>query len=188
MPSDRDRTPHGLKHALETATNIAVLLAAILVAAYFGLLFLRGDFQRSPNGPREGTRLPSLTGYDLARHEQTLILALQTDCSYCEASLPFYRQLAAAAARDDCGTGLLAVFPEEDQDVADFVDGNDLRVPTLAGVSLSSLGVAGTPTLMLVDAAGTVRGVWVGSLQSDDERKVLDIFYGPQSVCGASSP
>lgn len=186
MSADERKVSDGLKSALETTTNIAVLVAAVFVAVYFGGLFLRGELPRLSHGPRPGSQLSLLPDYDLGSGEQTLILALQTDCSYCEASLPFYRQLAAAAAQDECGTDLLAVFPEEDEDVAGFVHGNDLRVPTLASVSLPSLGVEGTPTLMLVDTAGTIQSAWVGDLQPADEREILDIFHGPQSVCGAS--
>lgn len=36
------------------------------------------------------------------------------------------------------------------------------------------LGIRGTPTLILVDATGNVRKVWIGKLPTEKESDVLD--------------
>jgi len=41
---------------------------------------------------------------------------------------------------------------------------------------LNAIGVMGTPTLLLVDAKGTVAQVWEGKLQADQEGRVLALL------------
>jgi hypothetical protein len=42
--------------------------------------------------------------------------------------------------------------------------------------TLSTIGVTGTPTLLLVDNTGTVANVWQGKLQPDQEGGVLAVL------------
>jgi hypothetical protein len=43
-------------------------------------------------------------------------------------------------------------------------------------VELSSIGVGGTPSWILVDNFGIVTDVWVGKLDSKGEAQVLDVL------------
>ena len=47
--------------------------------------------------------------------------------------------------------------------------------------ALSSIGVVGTPTLLLVDARGKVSDVWRGKLQPNDEEGVIGALRGSVS-------
>jgi hypothetical protein len=46
----------------------------------------------------------------------------------------------------------------------------------MASAPLNAIGVMGTPTLLLVDAEGTVAQVWEGKLQPDQEGGVLAVL------------
>jgi hypothetical protein len=48
-----------------------------------------------------------------------------------------------------------------------------VHVDDVKQVPLNTLGVRGTPTLLLVNDAGVVTDVWTGKLQPDQEAQVL---------------
>jgi hypothetical protein len=48
-----------------------------------------------------------------------------------------------------------------------------VHVDDIKQISLNTLGVRGTPTLLLVNDVGVVTDVWVGKLQLDQEVQVL---------------
>lgn len=159
---------------LETATNLAVLVAAVFVVVYFARLsFGAGAAPSGPDGPPVGMRLANLEGFDWSEHERTLVLALRTDCVYCEASIPFYRKLAAASQTSNPPFALLSAFPQPASEVESHQSSAGLRMPTVANADLHALGVNGTPTLILVDRRGTVLNTWVGQLASEGELEVM---------------
>jgi len=43
-------------------------------------------------------------------------------------------------------------------------------------LGLDSIGVRGTPTLLLVNSSGVVERAWVGKLNRDQEQAVLDVL------------
>ena len=47
------------------------------------------------------THLDASVGVDFAAAEQTLVMVLQSDCPYCEQSLPFYRSLKSLPRESD---------------------------------------------------------------------------------------
>lgn len=109
------QTPRSsLVRRLEIATNIAVLIAALLSATFFVRLFVgRYNPSDAPHRSSPGTRLALPGGYDFASHDRTLILAVQEDCSYCEASMPFYREVADRMNLTCSQHGLVAVLPNQ---------------------------------------------------------------------------
>lgn len=163
----------GLAAKLETVVNVAVLVAALLTTAFFVDLFLsrRSDDRRPVLAP--GMRLALPTSHDFSAHEKTLIIALQEGCSYCEESVPFYRQLSAALDGDCAEIGVVAAMPHPRAMAEALLERHGLSFSGLADTSLASLGVAGTPTLILVDRVGTVLDVWVGRLSQQREEEVL---------------
>lgn len=159
---------------LETATNIAVLVAAVFVVVYFARLSLgAGTTASGPEGPPLGMRFANLEGFDWSAHDRTLVLALRTDCVYCEASIPFYRQLAAVAQASNPPFALLSAFPQPVSEVERHQSSAGLRIQAVANADLHALGVDGTPTLILVDRRGTVLKTWVGQLPPDGELEVF---------------
>jgi len=186
MPSGTQKAPSGFVPKLEAATNIAVLIAAVLVAGYFAHVFLaRADSPRPPGGPEPGTRLAAPAGHDWASHSRTFVLALRTDCSYCEESMPFYRRLVDTVAAHP-SYGLIAAFPNPQPEVEQSLARHRLQIPIVAGASLGSLGVSATPTVLLVNSDGTVLRVWLGRLAPEHEQELLEAIK-PSLTTGSVS-
>lgn len=185
MDSSKTNPParSGLVRKLETASNVAVLVAAVLVVAFFAnLFFTRYWSPEKAYSVTPGTRLSLPQAHDFTIHDRTLILAVQEDCSYCEASMPFYRQIAARVSADCTELGVVAVLPNTRATAFALLDRHGLDFPTLAETSLISLGITGTPTLVLVDKAGTVLDMWVGQLTREAEQEVLAAI-APIAAC-----
>lgn len=160
---------------LEIATNISVLIVA--VALLITLVSVR--LTRSPgvsgfdSGFRKGEILPSLPSIDYGGTPQTMLIAMSTRCSYCKESLPFYKQLVEEQSKRSDATRVVAIFPNNETDVQQYKQQNQLNIDSFAGVNLSALKIAATPTIILADSSGKVRDFWIGKLSKEDENQVL---------------
>lgn len=175
---------------LEIAANsatilVAALLSAVLIKVYF---FLPPTSPRnSPNpqlaaGQQATTEVKvgdSLKGVlsdtDWRKNGRTLILAISTQCHFCKDSSPFYRTLAAQAGNH---VKIIAVLPQPAEAAEKYLQGEGVRVDQVEQLTLGRIGVIGTPTLILADAAGVVRNVWVGELQPAQQSQVLAALVG----------
>ena len=68
---------------------------------------------------------------------------------------------------------LVAVLPQTPDEGRKYLDGEGVQVDDVKQATLSTIGVVGTPTLLLVDERGKVSEVWRGKIQPDDEEKVI---------------
>lgn len=102
--------------------------------------------------------------------DKSVVLFLQTTCTYCHQSAPFHAELAALAKAN--GLGFVSVFPESTAMSRIALEKAGIESPAVEA-DLRSLGVEGTPTVAIVDGKGKVQGAWVGLL--DDARK-RDVF------------
>jgi hypothetical protein len=152
---------------------VSLLLSVVLVKQF--LLPPRG---RRAAGPQAvvGTNLKgSLPGVDWGKSGRTLILAISTQCHFCTDSVPFFKRVEKERPRD---VRLLAVLPQPVEESRKYLDAAGVRVDEVRQASPQSIGVPGTPTLLLVDARGKVSDVWRGKLQPNDEEKVIATLRG----------
>ena len=132
-----------LKSYLEVTVNIATLSVAVLVI----YLFAKNYFTAKPasNLLKVGSKLEQLSGYDYSSHQKTLILALSADCKYCTKSAPFYRLLAQKQAEnskaDKTVTNVLAIFPDSQDEVAQFLKKHDLTFNTIPKANFDKLKI-----------------------------------------------
>ena len=68
---------------------------------------------------------------------------------------------------------VVAIFPNKHDEVAKYVNDNHLAVDSVADADLRSLGIGGTPSLILVDSKGIVTDFWIGQLQRPEEDQVI---------------
>lgn len=68
---------------------------------------------------------------------------------------------------------LVAVLPNAVEESKQYLSYLGVSVNEVRQASLRSLGVGGTPTLILVDKEGKVAGSWIGQLPSSKEGEVL---------------
>lgn len=118
-----------------------------------------------------GTRV-SLPEVDWAGSGHTLILALQSRCKFCTESAPFYRQLVEKQSSQS-KLQLIAVFSEPVNNAKTYIESLGVGIDRIVQAPLSSIGVAGTPTILLVDSDGIVTDAWRGRLDGSREREIL---------------
>lgn len=160
---------------IELLANIAIIVVAVLLSV---VLVRRYVLPASPRPDavesmqiKPGTKL-SLPDVDWGRSDRTLLLVLSTDCRFCTESAPFYQRLAQEQARRG-GPGLIAVLPQGEGEARKYLSDLGIRVDEIRRATPKDISVKGTPTLILVDRAGSVVESWVGKLPPDKEAEVL---------------
>jgi len=130
----------------------------------------------SPIGENLIGKVLPLQGVDWSEHDTTVVVYLSTKCHFCTESSPFYQRLALAQAKNNFK--LIAVLPQNSDDAAKYLEANNIKVDRVLSSSLSSVGITGTPTLMLVSSSGVVFEFWRGKLDEKKEAAVLAKLAG----------
>ena len=159
---------------LEVLTNLAIVFAAVLLSVVLIKNYLLPYY--SKDGPRD-FRVPvgakvSLPGVDWSNNNQTLLLVLQRGCHFCTESAPFYQRLVRETAGRE-NIHLIAVLPQTFDESKKYLDDLGVTIEEVKQAQLDSIGVYGTPTLILVNNQGVVITSWVGKLSADGEAEVL---------------
>lgn len=163
-----------LTKKIELGANIAIIVVAILLGTVIlrSLLSSRsGRRQGRPPAIQPGTQL-LLPGVDWKANGRTLVLALSTRCHFCTESAPFYQRLAQERLNNP-RLRLIALFPQSVEDGQNYLEHLGIKVDEVRQAQLESLGLTGTPTLVLANNEGIVEDSWRGKLVSDDEEKLL---------------
>jgi len=159
---------------LEVLTNLAIIVAAVLLSVVLIKNYLLPYY--SKDGPRDfsvpaGAKV-SLPGVDWSNNNQTLLLVLQKGCHFCTESAPFYQRLVRETAGRE-NIHLIAVLPQTFDESKKYLDDLGVTIEEVKQAQLDSIGVYGTPTLILVNNQGVVITSWVGKLSADGEAEVL---------------
>lgn len=158
----------------EMAANVAIIVVAILLGVVLvknNLLANPQPAMAAPAGIAPGTKL-SLPGVDWKANGRTVVLALSTTCRFCTESGPFYQRLAQERARIQ-NIRLVAVFPQPVAEAQKYLSDLGVTVDEVRQVRLDSIGVVGTPTLIIADANGAVAASWRGKLPGEKESELL---------------
>lgn len=163
-----------IKELLETVSNILVIVGFIVV----GVIFYRA-YASDPR-LRIGDHLPQLTEYAWSSHQHSLLIVVRDGCHYCQESMPFYRKLVRL--RDDGHTpvDIVAISPDSRDVATKDLAKNEVDIPVIAPLDLSSLKVSGTPALILVDHSGAVEKCWIGKLDEIGENDVIASVQQPR--------
>lgn len=156
--------PERLKDTAEIASNIAVVLVAVAVLSFAIAYFWIPPKPKMIAGLEKGQSFSPVPNLDYKSTEQTLLIALNTDCSYCQESMPLYRKVMDAFPRGNKSLRIVALFPNKTKEVADYLMANTLNIDSVADVNLDALHVRGTPTMILVNGRGEVQNFWLGRL------------------------
>lgn len=118
----------------------------------------------------EAIALRQASWSDAERH---VVLVLSTTCPACQTSVPFYRRLAAAAASTSDGR-FLVMSAQPEAEVEAWLETNGIHADEIVRErNLLQFGLGMTPSLLLVDRAGTVSGAMVGVLSAPEELQVM---------------
>ena len=120
-------------------------------------------------------RLDGVVEIDFSAGSQTLIMALRSDCRYCNESKPFYRRLVDRDAPD---LQIVVAAPTGDTGIGDYLTSGAIEPDAVLFVELGVLPVSGTPTLLLVGSDGLVTHSWIGLLDAKREAELLRVLFG----------
>jgi len=161
---------------LEVAANIAIIITALLLSVVLAKHYLVNGSEHTLKEGITDSSERNITGKKIAlpdidwkNNKRTLLLALSTTCHFCTDSSPFYVRLTKEAR----SAHLIAVFPQSTADGRQYLNRHGVGIEDVHQSTLGSLGVQGTPTLILVDDKGVVLNSWVGKLPADKEAEVL---------------
>lgn len=160
------------KNGLDIAVNVAILGVCILIGIIGVKKFLLNDAHAAIQIPQKGLKI-ELAGVNWSRADRTLVLALNTQCHYCNDSADFYRRLAPAAA--SAGVPVVAVFPQSSDEARAHWSGQDLPLTGVEFIQAppGRLPVSGTPTLLMVDRKGVILRAWTGKQPASGEAEIL---------------
>lgn len=164
-----DGTTSRVAKKIETGANVAIIIAALAIVGFFA----RNYFKNPANS--QHTISPgasfALRNVNWQANGKSLVLAVSTTCHFCTESAPFYRELVSKCKDQHVRT--IAVLPQPISEAESYLKGEGVAVDDVRQGVLRDLEISGTPTLLLVDAGGIVRNVWVGKLPGDKEQEVL---------------
>jgi Redoxin len=161
----------GIVKKIEVAANIAIIAVAIMIGAVLiQKYYIRSKTKEFP-AVLIGTKI-SIPNIDWSKNRRSLVLALQAECHYCSESASFYQRLASEASARKIR--LVAVLPQTIEEGQNYL--NSLKVPIddIRQASLRSIGVQGTPAILLVDSNGEVKASWLGKLPPNKESEALN--------------
>lgn len=176
---------NGFAKKLEIVANVAIIVLAIMLG---GVIVKRYFFTSAPPEPTASAQ-PSaaaesaikpganvqLANYNWSESDKTLVMVLSTGCHFCTESGPFYKRLLEARA-DKKKVRVVAVFPQTPEEGREYLEKLGVVADEIRTATPMSLGVRGTPTLILTDSKGTAVNTWVGKLPTTKEDEVLKII------------
>jgi hypothetical protein len=123
---------------------------------------------------------PLFKDVNWSKNGRTIVIALSTQCHFCNESAPFLRRLAIEAINTKA-VKTLAVLPQPITEAQKYLTSEDVHVDDVRQAALGSIGVGGTPTWIIVDNHGIVTDIWVGKLDPTGESQVLNAINGSYS-------
>jgi hypothetical protein len=119
-----------------------------------------------------------IPGAPSPRSNRTVVLALSANCRFCSDGAPFYRRLADRASRRG-EIRVVATLPQPVDEGRSYLRTLGLDSIEVSQSDPSSIGVVGTPTLLLLDEDSRVQAAWIGRLSSNEKKEAFRrIFEG----------
>jgi thioredoxin-related protein len=165
-----------LDKILDRAGSIAIIIACIVFIGVVVHKYLIAD-KRASALPAEvpiGKKL-DLPDVTWEGNGHTVIIALQKGCIFCDKSASFYRRLNHEISKKR-NISIVAVLPDTVEDSREHLKVLDMPFNEVRQSQFKSIGVSGTPTLLVADKTGTVINGWVGKLSSEQETEVLQVL------------
>jgi len=157
-----------LTKKIEVAANVAIIVVAIAGAAIFAR-----NYWLKPATPQRielGAHF-RLKDANWQASGKTLIFGISTTCHFCTESAGFYRQLTQQCVERHVHT--IAILPQPLDEDQGYLAKEGVSVDEIRRAPLGELQIVATPTLLLLDDKGVVRGAWFGKLSEKGEKDVL---------------
>lgn len=158
--------------SLDKAANIAVILAALLFIFVVVRTEIRKRTYPDPAVAELHRTVADLPGVHFPKQNKSLIIAVSTTCHFCQESLPFYKDVSA---RSKGRIDVIALLPQPEAEAKTFIQNANISATQIVSAKLSTIGVRGTPTMLLVDERGNVERAWTGELDEKRRQEVLSL-------------
>jgi len=187
-----------VKSRLDWLTNVALLLVCLMVGANSALTLAQHFGAPKPvtssaaKPASSTTALPALATFEVGKTappipgvtyqtgRSTVVLFVRSTCHYCTESMPFYQALAAIGRRARTGARIVAVSSEPEDTLRAYLRSHALDVDSVVSLPENPLGLRATPTLLVIDRAGTLVDARVGRLPEADQQAVIARVAGPE--------
>jgi thiol-disulfide isomerase/thioredoxin len=163
------------EYALNALSVLGVMCILYVIGGYaWGRMAERGAIPSSPSSYQASSKSVGryLPGVDWAKHKRTAVIALRTDCPYCQKSLPLHRKIAQLASENP-DIGIIAVFSEPLMQARSALELERLPIKDVVTGDMSPLKVVGTPTVLVADSEGNLVSRFDGFL---DDRRASDLL------------
>jgi Redoxin len=159
---------------LETATHIFLIGLCCLAG---GILIEQRFFSPADDeagAPQLVGREVKLPGADWQAAPLSVLLEISSTCPYCNASMPFYRQLMAARQAAAAKVPVIVACRDAVAVMQKHLADEQVAVDRVLHSRMAAFPT-GTPTVFIVDSKGMVKRVFVGKLDSGGEKQLLAI-------------
>ena len=170
---------------IELAANLAII-AAVLI--WIGVSLKSYFSQNNPTGSQAitqpktgiaaGERI-SLLDVEWAKNGLTMLIAVAPGCNFCADSAPFYKYLSRVIDGRDY-IRIITLLPESASE--DTLAEIGLPAYEVKKVAFKSLGINGTPAIILVNSEGVVTNIWLGKLNKRQESDLINLVKNEEPV------
>jgi hypothetical protein len=143
-----------------------VVNTLLLVVLVYGVAVLRPVAPQARPTYTAGEQAPPIAGQPYREAKRTAVLFVRSTCHYCTESMGFYRELAK-------GRRVVAISGDAPDVLDRYLTDNGLTIPRATVARGEWPKLSGTPTIVVVDAAGLVVKSWVGTLSPEGQRDLL---------------
>lgn len=161
-----------MKSKLEMIANLVIIVTGISATAFLANRYFDGPdapaLQRDVYQP--GELLAADLPIRVSDAERTLLVVVNSRCSFCTASMPFYRRLVKEHAG---GAQIAVVGTEPLATLQEYIVKNGLGDLPLGSVRSDYFKTRLTPLLVLIDKERRVVSSWPGKLGPTREKEVI---------------
>lgn len=166
-----------VKNFIEVASNVAVVIAALVVL----ISFVRGYISPTPQvklqgGLQKGAQFPQVMGIDFSKSQRTLLVALDPNCESCVESLPFFKSLADKLYSKSNEAKMVAVFESSEEPAKRYVRESQLKADAVFGADFKALNLSAIPAIILIDNRGTIIDFWLGKPSNIIEEQIIKLL------------
>lgn len=110
--------------------------------------------------------------------KNNLVLAISPTCTFCEQSMPFYKELVELRNSEKLNVGILSINSSEKakQEEKKLFNANELKVDAMGLLNFKKYNIMGVPSLMVVNSKGNVEAIWRGYLNPEKTQEVKDFI------------
>lgn len=156
---------------IEILANVAIVVVAVTLTVVIYQNHYRPQIHSSQPEIELGASIP-LKNVNWTASDFTLVLALSTRCHFCTESAPFYQELVSRISGSQ-KIHMTAIFPQSTSEGREYLQTLGIGITDIQQHELSSIPVAGTPTLLLVDRQGRLIQKWRGKLKPQHQADIL---------------